>query len=369
MAGAQQATLDALANAVTLLTHQFAQAYTNASSKSVIQRPAPFNGQGRDDARRFLAAFDLWAGDQKALKDANGNFIAVKWVSAFITFLTDAAAYWAMPIMEKINAQTFTNTINEFKTAFKARFDSVDAKVDAWSKLETLKQDDKTVPKYAALFNQYSDIVGISDGDKWNRFRKGLNEWIKDDLARTEKDHSDLGKLIDVATSMERRKLERQAEKARDKGQAPKATSTPHAFRPFQPASVVDPNAMVIDASVPGNGKTRDHWRQAMRGKCYGCGDQNHVSANCPSKRTICSWCNKVGHTDQVCMNRYLGRPKGASRTVVAATNTASVPQGNTQNVSSPALTTSTDTSAMNNLASQVSQLVVMLGQMQQQGF
>ena len=72
-------------------------------------------------------------------------------------------------------------------------------------------------------------------------------------------------------------------------------------------------------------------------------------------------------------MNRYLGRPKGVGRTTVAATNApqgvASVPFGNTQNVSSPVSTTSSDTTAMNNLAAQVSQLVAMMGQMQQSGF
>ena len=279
-----------LGTAITTLTNQFATAYGNQTAKSVIQRPAPFNGKGREDARRFLAAFDLWANDQKALKDAAGNIVAVNYIKAFITFLTDDAAIWAMPIMEKLNTNQYNKTVDEFKTLFKARFDSIDAKVDAQAKLEMLKQDSLSVPEYAALFNQYADLTNLGDVDKWIRFRKGLNSWILDKLADTEKDHSDLEKLINVATVFENRKKEREAEKARDKGQFPKSTSA-HTFRPFQPASVVDPNAMVIDASssgsatTTGNSRTRDHWRQAMRGKCYGCGATTHVNAACPNKQ------------------------------------------------------------------------------------
>lgn len=55
--------------------------------------------------------------------------------------------------------------------------------------------------------------------------------------------------------------------------------------------------------SGSGNGKTREDWRKALRSKCYGCGsDERTIAKGCPSKRTICQWCKKAGHTSAVCM-------------------------------------------------------------------
>lgn len=72
-----------------------------------------------------------------------------------------------------------------------------------------------------------------------------------------------------------------------------------------------------------GNGKTCEDWKKALHGKCYGCGSDEHtIAKGCPSKRTICQWCKKAGHTFVVCMTQYLGRPRndGPPQVVHAST-------------------------------------------------
>lgn len=128
--------------------------------------------------------------------------------------------------------------------------------------------------------------------------------------------HNTFDTIVTVATDINKRHRERMAEKAREAGRSvPTTSSKPsgsHQASPFQQHSA-DPDAMDISAgtSGSGNGKTREDWRKALCGKCYGCGSDEHMIAKgCPSKHAICQWCKKVGHNSAVCMTRYLGRPR-----------------------------------------------------------
>lgn len=104
------------------------------------------------------------------------------------------------------------------------------------------------------------------------------------------------------------------AEKAREANCFAPSTSSKlsgaYQASPFQQA--VDPDAMDISVGTSGfgNGKTREEWRKALHGKCYGCeSDEHMIAKGYPSKRAICQWCKKAGHTSAVCMTWYLGRP------------------------------------------------------------
>ncbi|KAH8825455.1 hypothetical protein DL96DRAFT_1418695, partial [Flagelloscypha sp. PMI_526] len=53
--------------------------------------------------------------------------------------------------------------------------------------------------------------------------------------------------------------------------------------------------------------KTPIDFTKAMRGRCYGCGNESHVKAQCPKKTIRCSYCKRVGHLEGVCRDRFLG--------------------------------------------------------------
>ena len=78
-----------------------------------------------------------------------------------------------------------------------------------------------------------------------------------------------------------------------------------------------DPNAMEIDASRQGpNGRSRDDFTQAMRGRCYGCGLRTHTKKDCKHNKTQCNHCKRYGHLIAVCQDRFMGleKDRGLSR-------------------------------------------------------
>ena len=82
-----------------------------------------------------------------------------------------------------------------------------------------------------------------------------------------------------------------------------------------------DPNAMDIDATRVGNGgggrggnwngKTRDDFLQKMKGRCFGCGSDDHIKSACSWKTEKCRYCARTGHVERVCQDKFLGVERG----------------------------------------------------------
>lgn len=202
-----------------------------------------------------------------------------------------------------------------FVTTFRTQFEIVDEAGDALMALEQLWQGTKIVQDYTALFKQHTGRTWLSDDDKLIRYRKHLSTFIKDRLAKTDWVHNTFDTIITVATDINKWHHERIAEKARKADcSAPTMLSKPsgsHQASLFQHST--DPDAMDISASTSGssNGKTWEDWRQALHGKCYGCGSDEHtIAKGYLSKHAICQWCKKVRHNLAICMTWYLGRPR-----------------------------------------------------------
>lgn len=326
--------MQVLAQSMALLTQSMTAlvtATTTSNTSKAVQKPAPFKGEQGGEARRFLAAFTMWAMSQGSalnVLDPQGNPTRARddqWIRTVLSYLQDDAAMWATPAMEALTQGNlpYNGDWNEFRAQFKARFETVDEAVDAKERLRKLWQGNLTLPEYAAHFNELAGRTGYSTQDLRDRFYEHLSSAIKDELVHTARPIASLDDLIKVAADIDVRIRQRRAEKAREHGRTtafpiPKVSVTPHAT-PFTPPAR-DPNAMEIDAT-----RTRDEFNRLMRGKCYGCGSTAHVKKDGGHDREICNYCRRAGHREVVCMDKFL--KKTPAQRVAATVEEVSEPQ------------------------------------------
>lgn len=314
--------LRALADNQTGLQNALTHLLNQSSSAKGVAKPSNYDGKRGDDARRFLAAFNLYADNIRGLDDYK------KRITSAISFLEGDAAIWATPFSEAIHASSAQNSTvaypfaawADFEVAFKNRFETTDAITDAKEMLRRLYQGKSTVGHYAATFKQYSTRTGYSQEDLRDRFYDHLADRIKDALVLTDKSTATLEELIKVSIDLDNRQIQREQE--RHKSRTPFTPATARApgpaAAPYAPPAR-DPMAMDIDAT-----RSADDYRRAMVGRCYGCGSKEHRKADGHHERDVCSHCGLAGHQGQVCRSKYLGRPaqgRRAAATTVAATS------------------------------------------------
>ncbi|KAF5369733.1 hypothetical protein D9757_012001 [Collybiopsis confluens] len=286
-----------LATNQTALQQVVTDLVTNLNSNKGVSKPHNYNGIGSEDARRFLAAFEVWAQGIPRIRTLAGH----EPVKSAISFLEGEAAIWATPIAENISAHTSNNNVAltyptwaDFKAAFIARFETADPVTDAKTMLKTLYQGKNSVASYAATFKQYSGRTGYSDVDLRDKFYDHLADRIKDGLVHTQANTSLLASLIAEAIRVDNRINERNRQKTPFKAITPSA----HHFQPSNPPFFPprDPNAMDVDATRTVTGKSSDDYRRFMMGRCYGCGSKNHRKADGHHKRDVCEHCGLTGH-------------------------------------------------------------------------
>jgi hypothetical protein len=314
-----------LTRAMATLADVSTMSLANSLSKvKAVQKPSPFKGEQGSDARRFLAAFTMWGlaqGTALNVVDQQGNAVdrrETEWIRAALSYLQDDAAIWAAPAMEEFvnGGVPFGGLWQNFHTEFKARFETVDEAVDAKERLRVLWQDNSTVPEYAALFKELMARTGYSSADLRDRFYEHLSPRIKDELVHTARPIDSLEQLITAASSIDIRVRQRQAERERERKRSGFATGTvtvraPLTSSPFVPPAA-GPVAMDVDAT-----RTRDEFMRRMHGKCFGCGSTMHTKSEGNHDRDLCGYCKRTGHREVVCMEKFVGRPKGQK---VAAT-------------------------------------------------
>ena len=307
-----------LAEAITnLATISNLHLASNLAGAKVVMRPTPYAGTGGDDARRFLAAFTMWAmaqGSSLNVVDGQGNLMDRRdgeWIRAALSFLVDDAAVWAAPAMEVFadGLVPFDNRWEGFRQQFKARFETADEAVDAKEKLRLLFQETSSIPEYAARFKQAMVRTGYSAADLRDRFYDHLHPKVKDELVHSNRPVVTLDDLIAATTEIDARVRQRQAEKERERrrgGMNSGTTLTPDlaASNPFMPMSS-DPVKMEVDAT-----RTREEFLRQMRGRCFGCGSTAHTKKDGNHEREVCKHCMRVGHREGVCLARYMGKPK-----------------------------------------------------------
>ena len=318
-----------LVQAMTTLADVSTMSLANNLSKvKVVQKPSPFKGEQGSDARRFLGAYEMWAtaqGTALNVVDRQGAEVGPRegeWIHAALSFLQDDAAIWASPAMEEFarGVAPFGGEWAVFRREFKARFETVDEAVDAKEKLRVLWQRNSTVPEYAALFKELMSRTGYSSVDLRDRFYDHLHPRIKNELVHTARPIDTLNGLITVASDIDIRLCQRQAEREREERRPGASTGTAAmrpsfpttSFTPFVPPSA-EPTAMDVDAT-----RTRDEFLRQMRGRCFGCGSTVHSKRDGNHDRDLCGYCKKVGHRETVCMDKFLKRAKGQKAAATA---------------------------------------------------
>lgn len=193
--------------------------------KNTVQTPAPFKGTSSADARRFLAAFTLYAmsaGRAMNSVDAVGRYVARHdaWIRTALSFLQDEVALWATPYMEQValGQSPFGNNWGTFTAAFKSRFETTDETADAKEALRKLEQGRSTVAEYLAKFKELMGRTGYGAVDLRDWFYDNLASYVKDELVHTARPIGLLDELSAVAIDIDNRIRQRRAEKAREMG-------------------------------------------------------------------------------------------------------------------------------------------------------
>ena len=307
-----------------------AEAEHSLGGSKTVARPKPWDGKGDlAAARHFLVAFSNWAMSQKEKMNdphigAPGHFLCqdIDWIQAALNLMEGDTRTWVLPALEKMGKGTvpYNCDWDDFMEEFTWWFIPLDPAEAAREAIKKLRQGNHSVAEYKARFDEHSGLTGWSQVDLRTRFYDGLSDAIKDALAISDRPIQTLSLLVDAAQVLDTRLRQRKAEK---KGQT---------FHNTQ-GQARDPMAMDIDASRQQASKpqqkqgeekrTRQTFLKVMKGRCFGCGSKDHSKADGGHEKETCHHCQKPGHRQNVCFDRYIGRDKKASAN---ATTTASTP-------------------------------------------
>jgi hypothetical protein len=188
------------------------------------------------------------------------------WIASAMSFLTGDAATWALPYQGALTKgdHPFADW-SAFVAAFEARFIGRTQEADARRAMAQLVQGNGSVAEYQVRFDNLAPLTCHSDVDLWERYRKGLSDEVKDVLAISDHDVSNLTKLkegvLAINKRMRERKDERTAKAAKAPAQAQWCPAVPAAVptsaswnvqRPVVAVPTRDPNAMDVDATFAG---------------------------------------------------------------------------------------------------------------------
>jgi hypothetical protein len=255
-----------------------------------------------------MVAFANWASAQRSeMNDQllNGDWIRRDrdWIQVILNLMEEDARTWALPALEELRDghQPYGASWLRFDEAFTCQFIPLDPAEATWEALKKLRQGKQSVVEFKAHFDEQSGLTRWSDVDLKTRFYNGLQDDIKDALAISDRPTATLTKLITSAQTIDQRMRQCQAEK---KGQTFHQTTTSSNSQGVVP--------MEVDATKQAEKgkKNCQTWMSVMKGKCFGCGSDEHSKANGGHDREICHHCGKVGHHSNVCFDKYMGKPK-----------------------------------------------------------
>lgn len=306
------------------------------NERSVVEKPQPFKGNGSEHARVFWSAFIIYARNHErefGVNDVNGRPLfdvhnqrvlnQTKLITSFLTFMQDEAAVWARPQLEMLaeNRVIYNDNFYDLLTAFKLKFEPLQADMEARSKIAKMSQGNRSFTAFIAEFETWSPRTGWSDTDLFSRLYEKLSPDYIERISYMPQPPTTYAELKKAGSAVDVQKQNLAAAlDAQRGGSSGKSTiSQPSSSAPRNTgfAQPADPNAMDISASVDFSGlagltdrnKIRSAWQKAMKGRCSVCGAKNHASDK-HQKPSACNHCGKSGHWAAVCLARLTGAPK-----------------------------------------------------------
>lgn len=299
------ATIQEITAALATLTDLMGSNAQTTSSSSSFTKPESYKGKSADDARRFLAQFKSWASEKAELQNDE-----IKRIKAALQLCADDAGVWATRFLDRLNNPVSANNPapfsgwNDFETTFKARWYGADDEAEAIAKLKRLKQGtNQSMSEHSARF---LDLAGRTKFEE-----HALQTMFVDSITPQARTMFAMGR----AFAPEGQKLDSLDKIIAFCQRADYDMNNPSLGigRGSQSRSHHDPNTMQIDAVRTGG--SSDDFQNRMRGRCYGCGQSGHRTKDdqCRAKNISCRYCNKPGHFENVCRDKFLGRQRGGN--------------------------------------------------------
>jgi len=252
-----------------------------------VMKPSEFKGDQTLDVDTFVLQCSLYFSQFPEATESQK-------VAFALSCLKGPAAIWAETFMKK----SLTNQMTTFQSLvqeLEAMWGVIDKEGRAIRELDALKQGSSTVADYVAQFRQKAAKCGFSDYDLRRRFRMGLQQRVREQLAHVSpKEKDTLEKLISHSLEIGQNNEELDAEK-----KAYKTTWTPRSTGTSSGSSAAKTvsqggDAMDVDAQKT-RGGPRPQGKQGSRAfKCYRCGKEGHIARNCTEKAAATVKANKT---------------------------------------------------------------------------
>jgi hypothetical protein len=231
-----------------------------------------FNGERfRSETEQVLWAVTLLEGK------------AMNWIEGFLEDylnLTNSKGEINHSKMEDTTIRIFA-TWKGFVNEIKANFGVTDERREAERAIESLRQKGSATA-YTRDFQRYSTKTEWGDEALRYAYRKGLKDFVKDELLRTGQKTDTLETLITAACEIDNAWYERSMEK---KGKYDpdyrRMGEGRHRFQRGNRQDRGDP--MELDAAFQGKLSSQEKQERMQKKLCFNCGKPGHMARNCRS--------------------------------------------------------------------------------------
>ena len=172
--------------------------------------------------------------------------------------------------------QTWDGFLEEIKT----NFGVMDEQKEAERAIESLRQKGSATA-YTRDFQRYSTRTGWGDEALRYQYRKGLKDFVKDELLRTAHDTSTLENLIAAACEIDNAWYERSMERKGKYDPDYKRMGEGRYNKRQTGKNDYWPQPMEVDATSLGELSLQEKQRRQKERLCYNCGKSGHMARNC----------------------------------------------------------------------------------------